>query len=328
MNTSEILQLESILANGNIEVRAFDRVSDFALKQKSGQVVWSGVFDDITPLRQALRYAEKSGWDIYSTINPSKIPATNGKLRPFMRTTRDADIVEIRKIFFDLDPVRETGAAAEQWMIDQGYERAEALYEFLSENGWCRPTYGFSGNGFHLYYSTRLPWEEAKPLLARLYEGLNLRFSDDVINFDTTVRNPARIARVMGSTNRKSGNRSHCDFSDEYLDPKLISRLADKIKPPEKQKRHWVSTGYQEQRGGYIKNMDIVGVFQNAGLYLQRTQESGKHFVTCPWQHEHSSTGATDTVIWEGEWAQFHCSHDHCSGRTIKDIINTIGDKA
>jgi hypothetical protein len=53
--------------------------------------------------------------------------------------------------------------------------------------------------------------------------------------------------------------------------------------------------------------------------------------VRCPWDAEHSSIDSdhsTATVIWEsdGGWPTFHCSHDHCDGRTIRDVMAIWGD--
>lgn len=313
--TDEAQHLNTLLSNGTVEIRAMD---------KTNNRIWSGVYSDYDQITSAINHAHVMKWDIYSTINPSKIPATNGKLRPYQRTTRDADIIEIRKIFFDLDPVRETGKPSDEYQIREAHFRATVLSEFLQDRGWGTPTMGFSGNGYHLYYNTRLPVENSKDLMNKIYQGLDIRFSDELVNFDTTVRNPARIARVLGTINLKSGTKSRAKYHDNFVKPELISRLADEIAPP-KPKPHWVSTGEEKRAGSFIKNWNIVSAFQKNGLYLDSSSDVGKHFVTCPWSHEHSFTGPKDTIIFEGEWPQFHCSHAHCSHRSVSDVIDLFG---
>lgn len=76
---------------------------------------------------------------------------------------------------------------------------------------------------------------------------------------------------------------------------------------------------------GVYNTLNVVGWFNAHGHY-KRHLGGGKHAVTCLWLAYHSSADnpmKTDTVIWEsdGGWPTFHCSHDHCEGRTIKDVI-------
>ena len=82
---------------------------------------------------------------------------------------------------------------------------------------------------------------------------------------------------------------------------------------------------------GYYSTLDIVSWFSAHGLYKRPSHEHGKHYVTCPWLNEHSTgdhPSKTDTVIWEadGRWPNFHCSHAHCEGRGIRDVLNHMGD--
>ena len=324
----EKIHLQKLLNSGSIELRCFDSTSDLAKKQKQGKVIRSAIFDDYSALSQAAIFASSQGWDVYNTINPLKITATNGRLKPFQRTARDSDVSEIRTIFFDFDPIRETGTAATPEQVQFAIDEAIRLSEYLDqEGGWSIPVLGWSGNGAHLYYSTQLSAnKETKKSLDGLYAGLAKRFGNDVVGFDVVVRNPARIARTLGTINTKSGTRSKAMFVSEFTEGELITNLADKISPPKKAKPTWVRPASEQKAGKFIKNWDIVGAFSQAGLYLQPTQEIGKHFVTCPWQHEHSETGATDTVVFEGEWPQFHCSHNHCADRDIATVIGLLTD--
>jgi hypothetical protein len=81
---------------------------------------------------------------------------------------------------------------------------------------------------------------------------------------------------------------------------------------------------------GDYRTLDVVSWFATYDLYLQETTESGKHWVHCPWEHEHASpTGDTDAVVWEGggvKWPSFHCSHNACTGRGIGDVMGLLGD--
>jgi len=317
--------MQQYLSDGVVELRCLDKSSDLAKRSRNGMVVWSSRFDAYLPLRQAIIHAERVGMDIYHTVNPVALPATNAHLAPYERTAKDADISRIARVFFDFDPIRETGTAADPAQVEAAIDRARRCADWLAGQGWARPTLGSSGNGAHLLYRTELSPEERKRL-GGLYAGLDARFGDECIGFDVTVRNPARIARTLGTINRKAGRRSDVlELSEEVTPGTAILATADSITPP-KPKRTWVTTAQPERRGRYIRNLDVVGLFSGRGLLLQQA-ESEKFWVTCPWEHEHSSTGPTDTVIWAGEWPTFHCSHAHCQHRDIRDVIAAFGQE-
>lgn len=71
----------------------------------------------------------------------------------------------------------------------------------------------------------------------------------------------------------------------------------------------------------------VVALFRDRNCY-GRELEPGKHAVLCPWAAEHSDRRPaedSDTVIWEtgaGQPEAFHCSHDHCHGRTLADVLD------
>lgn len=316
VTSPEKAQLQNILNNGPVEIRAND-----------GEKWWSGVFDDYSRLRGELLFTLKRGMDVYNTVNPVGMPITN-QLKPRQKSTKDADVLRIAVIPFDFDPIREKGVPATDDQITQAMQSAQRLIDFL---GWGSPVQGMSGNGWHLLYETDLPNDaDTRKVLKDLYLALALRFSSDAISFDTVVRNPARIMRTYGTVNQKSSRKTYCIQPDKrrVVSGEAVKALAERL-TPEKPTRKWVKTNRPETTGrGYVKNLDISGLFASNGLYLQETNEPGKHWVICPWEDEHSETGPTDTVVWEGEWPQFHCSHDHCSHRTILDVISFFGVKA
>jgi len=319
--------LEQLLENGNVEIRCLDKTSPTFHNQKGGRqgnaVVWSSVFDNIGDMTKQIRYAASQGWDVYNTINPVKIPATNGNLKPFARTTKDTDITSIKTIFFDFDPSRETGTSATDEQIQLSVVQAEALADFLTEDGWQLPLIGFSGNGCHLMYRTSMGTEH-KPKMKGFYTGLAKRFTTDDVDFDVTVKNAARIARTYGTVNNKSGTRSSCVSSEETTSEDTILKTITKVSPP-KLKAVWVKPLNETEAGSYIKNWDVVGAFTRAGLYVSPTQDIGMHIVKCPWESEHTSIGAGEVAIWEGEWPQYNCMHAHCANRTIQDVIAVLG---
>ena len=81
---------------------------------------------------------------------------------------------------------------------------------------------------------------------------------------------------------------------------------------------------------GDYSSLDVVAWFKAHGQYHEQV-EPGKHYVRCPWEAEHSDgidAQVKDSVIWEadGGWPTFYCSHAHCEGRTIRNVMEVWGD--
>lgn len=311
--TPEHAQINRLISQGRVEIRAFE-----------GGKIWTGVFDNAESLIKSIKSCIKKKMNIYNTLNPSTLPATNA-IHANSKATKDADIEKIGWMPFDIDisdKDKDYGATDEQ--IEHANLLTDNLIDYLNGYGFGEPIIGFSGNGYHLLYKVSLDNSpEVKKALSVIYNGLHKRFSNEHADFDRTVRNPSRILRTYGTVNQKGGRRTWCSDEDiEVVDKKNIYQLYKAMNPP-KVRRHWVKPeSQQEKKGKYIKNMDIVSVFRSNGLYIKETEEPGKHWIICPWSSQHTSTTDTDTVIWEGAWPQFHCSHAHCGHRKIKDIIS------
>lgn len=82
---------------------------------------------------------------------------------------------------------------------------------------------------------------------------------------------------------------------------------------------------------GDYTTLDMVGWFKAHGAY-GRPLGGDKHAVLCPWVNEHSEqrpADYSDTVVWEaagGRWPSFFCSHAHCEGRGIRDVLEVWDD--
>jgi len=168
-------------------------------------------------------------------------------------------------------------------------------------------------------------------------------FSTAQVDFDLKVRNPARILRLPGTWNvkkksapdRPSRQCRVISTPDDWT-PVHTDDLAAMVK------RYGLDTEHKRQKqrkrqravsingAGDYKTLDIVAWF-TAHAHYKFEMGGGKHSVTCPWCSEHSSEDmpdGTDSVVWEAEtgWPTFHCSHDHCEGRDLSDVMRVWGD--
>lgn len=320
--------------NGLVEVRAI------------GDKIFSGLFDCPHALRQAVRSANRSGEfrGIYALLNAVKLRRATNRLAPASSTTKDRDIARITRLAFDFDPVRAPGSEklnSTSEELSDAERKARWLQGWLSKKGWPEPLVAMSGNGYHLQYRVNIaPCDELRNTLTDLYTGLRLRCETVEVSFDTSIRNAARIFRLYGTIARKSADlpdrpqrTTTCEMPLNWLDISLaqIQALAQELKPPAKIIQHKNVRPVLTVRGnGDYRTLDVVTWLRTHGFY-KRHIEGGKHAVICPWVEEHSSADRdqnTDTVIWEsdGGWPTFYCSHAHCDGRTIRDVMELLGD--
>ncbi len=189
-----------------IELRALDvgRTPDRA------GVTHSGYFnrENEQAIRVALQMLDGKAEGIYLVLNrfnPDLLARSNNqiKARP-KHTTSDADILEWRWLYVDLDAVRAAGISASDEEHGAALQRIESVREFLAERGWPNPIVADSGNGGHLLY--RLPaldLKRAAGLVKRCLRALAARFSDAVVKVDESTATAARLCKLYGTMTRK-----------------------------------------------------------------------------------------------------------------------------
>ena len=264
-----------------------------------------------------------------------------------LRTT-DALVTRYTRLFFDFDPVRPKGVSSTADELAEAKIRATGLRDRLARLDWPLPLLAMSGNGWHVQYRTALPNSgETTEMLKAIYTGLHAEFSDDVVEFDRSVRNPARLCALYGSMKRKGPNtpdRPHrlsvCWIPSNWkqVHPRQVAALAEFYASQASQTRPNVPQSAQEARAavptiqgkGNYASLDVVAWFRAHGAYVGELT-GNVHGVSCPWSGEHSTPSPKsggDTVIFEadGGWPGFACKHAHCQGRTIRDVMALWGD--
>ncbi|MEX2479443.1 MAG: hypothetical protein WD928_01140 [Gammaproteobacteria bacterium] len=309
------------------------------LRHQHGERWASGTFSNLADLERAIRERQAVG-NLYTSLNRPDVKARNGfSARPL----RDEDMTTICRIVFDLDPKRPAGTASTEPELQAATKARDLVVCLLSTHGWPTPATAISGNGAHVVYRTllvnSLVWRQSA---AALYAGLRLRLAAEMedlgVDFDTTVRNPARIWRLYGTENRKgeaTADRPHRQATIrlpaggwQTVKAAVIERTVAALTPVVTRVRQARPHAPVDGQGDYA-TLDIVSWFAAHGAY-RRPLVDGKHAVTCPWSHEHSTTSqsGTDSVIWESagdRWPTFHCSHSHCDGRTLRDVLALWG---
>jgi hypothetical protein len=297
----------------------------------------SRLYTALEPLQDAIR-RESEGYTCYTTLNrPAGSPAVH-------RALRDDDMGTITRVVFDLDPTRPANTPSTDAELQAAIQVRDELAHLLRASGWPTPALGISGNGAHLVYRANLKntpaWRKAA---AGLYMALRAQLADTCretgVTFDTSVRNPARIWRIYGTVNRKGEatpgrphRRAEIILPASGWQPVKAQTILRTLETwtPVVQERVARPAVQFSGKGDY-STLDAVRWFDAHGHY-RRPLGDGKHAVVCPWEHEHSQKGDardTSTVLWETStagWPSFHCSHAHCDGRRLPDVLALWGD--
>ncbi|MBA2753646.1 MAG: hypothetical protein H0U40_04185 [Chloroflexia bacterium] len=143
---------------------------------------------------------------VYATLNPVNpallARAANRLERNAKTVTGDHDILRYRNLLVDVDPVRPAGISATDEERAGALATTDAIVAFLAEQGWPDPVvHGSSGNDGLLIY--RLPdlsnTAESVALVKATLETLASLFDSPGVKVDTSVANPSRLVKVLGT---------------------------------------------------------------------------------------------------------------------------------
>ena len=138
---------------------------------------------------------------VLNKLNPVLLARANNILKGGLRnTTTDADILEQRWLYVDVDPLRPAGISSTDVEHQSALDRATNIRKFLAGGGWPEPIYADSANGAHLQYRLpKLPLDRVGELVKRCSQVLAARFSDSVVSVDERTVNPARLCKLYGT---------------------------------------------------------------------------------------------------------------------------------
>jgi hypothetical protein len=264
---------------------------------------------------------------IYVTINPVdkdlQARAYN-RIRIAGRgdTTADSDIPCRKWFMVDCDPVRKSGISATQEEHDYAQEKARGINDYLSCHGWAQPIVLDSGNGAQLLY--RMEGENTdtnSDLWSKALKGLSNKFSDDKVNIDMSIFNPARIWRLPGTKNCKGDNTADRPH-----------RFAKIISVPEDIKNNSIEAlkplcPAESQKVTEIEEKSSFNLEQWIATYIPEIAENvetwkdGKKWVfdVCPFNPDHDNRSAVITQQANGAIG-FTCHHNGCINNGWKEL--------
>lgn len=141
----------------------------------------------------------EAGYNIYTVMNPIRADFQGGT------AVRDSDITHRKTILIDIDRIGDTSAPASDKEIDAAFDLARLIETNLRERGFPDPWRVHSGNGCHLYYqiSTTPQSQLVTQTVEQFLRCLANQFNNQIVGVDTSVFNPSRITKVVGTVARK-----------------------------------------------------------------------------------------------------------------------------
>lgn len=248
-------------------------------------------------------------------------------------TTTDGDIVHRRFVLIDLDPNRAAGISASDSEYEKAHLKAVAIYRYLMEQGFCEPIITTSGNGYHCYLTCDMPNDDVHTeLVKRFLQSLSKMFSDDDVQIDEKVFNPARIDKLIGTWAKKGSDTKDRKWRISRIlkvpqdlstnEDSLFQKIADLL-PKEEPK----PLPNKRQYNGSPQPFDLASWMVAHGIkYREKKNTSGDGTIyeleECPWIEQHSDRKKWDSALFVGNDGKitFNCTHSHCAGKTWHDV--------
>lgn len=288
---------------------------------------FSGYFTSVETMLPELKKYDGVG-GIYATLNQVKESCYGRTQRDEIQprpksTTSDGDIERRRWLLIDFDPKRPSDTNASDAEKAEAEARMRRVYKYLRDEGFNAPVVADSANGYHLYYSIDLPNdEEATELIKNDLRALDIMFSDEKVDVDTSVFNASRIVKVIGtSSNKGTSTKERPQRISKFIHiPDVISatglpflkKLAGQIPQVETPSR---SNGYNTEA------FDLEDFITRHGIeVIKRSRFSGGEKLVldeCPFDKNHKDSAILH--LDNGALA-FKCFHNSCSHFTWKDF--------
>jgi hypothetical protein len=174
-----------------------------------GGSTFAGWFDDDQRLiDEARRLRGVSG---YVTFNPARsdlLARSDNRLARARHTTRDDDVLCLRWLYLDIDPLRPAEISSTEAELLAAIARRDAILgdhpEFAASGAW-----GCSGNGAWILVRLADYPNDSRhaALLVGALAALDQKYSDNIVRIDKATANPARLIGLPGTLKAKGCNR-------------------------------------------------------------------------------------------------------------------------
>jgi len=289
----------------------------------------AGYFDNADVVLSALAgIGPLDAQAVYLTLNPVN-PALLARYWNRMEnnaelTTADKDILRLKHLLLDVDPVRPAGISATDEEQGRALLRRDAVRRFLrAEHGWPPPVLiSESGNGGGLVYRIDLAnTPEHVALLERVLKGVSALFSDATAKIDETTFNPSRITKLIGTVAAKGDHLPARPWrlATARFNPnpaRIVTAAQLEAVAAHAPAEVSASARFGPPTDTPARAWDIRAVLHDSGVgFAERAYGTGRKFLLdrCLTSPDHCD-GAAVFEYADGRLG-YKCHHDSCAGK-------------
>ena len=305
------------IENGVIEVRAMGGKTLSGYYRNREQLVHDLMLHDNETWYFVMNEIDEA---CYSREQSERISVVTGK----MKTTSDKEIKYLNWLLIDADPTRAAGVSSTDLEKAAAYETIKRVGAWLRGKGFCDPVFCDSGNGYHLLYRIKAEPKESETV-KKFLQVLDAYFSDDAVQIDTSVFNPARITKVYGTIATKGANtkerphRASAILSvPETIEPTrfdCVRAVAALLPEPEKPtyRNNYAEPGaFSVDDFVHSNGIEVAKDFTENGVRKLILKE-------CPFDANHKAPDAAIFVMQSGALG-FRCLHNSCRDKRWQDL--------
>ena len=274
--------------------------------------------------------------NIFITLNPINMSCYSRKqhdcfIENVQPTTKDNEITALHWLLIDLDPKRMSGVSSSEEELKLAKRKARIIHNFLSDRGFKEPIRAMSGNGIHLVYRFDVPnTSENVAVFENALKILSEKFSDDEVEVDTTVFNPARICKLWGTIAQKGATTPERPHRKAYIEPSvpssvdvndftLLQALAAEFE--ENKPSAPVQNTVQTEKKGKFDLQKFISDHNIPVKSIENTPDGSVKYVLehCLFDESHKGKDAAIFQKSDGSLG-YKCFHNSCSDKHWKDV--------
>lgn len=332
-----------------LDHQAAGGVTEVCVFQDGDVPTHAGYFDNAAAAAKAIALHDGRG-NIFVSLNPVKgdllARANNrlieGSFKRKLKRTRDTEVWRDSWLLLDVDPKRPSGISSSDAELAAAVGTGSAVGNWLLDSGVPATALVTAKSGNGCYLLVRLPdYEVTAERIALKQAFVNHvadLFSNEEVEIDRTVYNPARLIGALGAKKVKGENipaRPHRRSSigtvgGEKFDAQSAQRcepfdlyaLAAKILPPVETQAKKTNATAKKANGERVYDFDIRTVTDE--LANEKTSERGFTYYDCP------NCGGTQKlfVTDSGAYGCFHIGAGLCSYRELGAKLRELASQA
>ena len=274
--------------------------------------------------------------NIFITLNPINMSCYSRKqhdcfIENVQPTTKDNEITNLHWFLIDLDPKRMSGVSSSEKELALAKKKARTIHDFLSDRDFKEPIRAMSGNGIHLVY--RFDVQNTAENVAVFENALKVlaeKFSDDEVEVDTTVFNPARICKLWGTIAQKGATTPERPHRKAYIEPSVPSSvdvndftlLQELVAEFEENKPSVpIQDTIQTEKKGKFDLQQFISDHNIPVKCIENTPNGTVKYILehCLFDESHKGKDAAIFQKSDGSLG-YKCFHNSCSDKHWKDV--------